>query len=60
MARARIEQAIALGELAPNFDMDSALILIMAFNWSQLLTNQIDDEAAVAPVLKLIFSGHRR
>ncbi|RDJ19658.1 TetR/AcrR family transcriptional regulator [Bosea caraganae] len=60
MARARIEHAIALGELAPNFDTDSALMLIMAFNWSQLLTNQIDDEAAVAPVLKLIFTSHPR
>jgi AcrR family transcriptional regulator len=58
MARARIEQAIALGELAPDFDTDSALTLIMAFNWSQLLTNQIDNEAAVAPVLKLIFTSH--
>ncbi len=33
MARARIERAIALGELAPDFDMDSALTLIIAFNW---------------------------
>jgi AcrR family transcriptional regulator len=57
-ARARIERAIALGELAPNFDTDSALMLIMAFNWAQLLTNQIDDEAAIEPVVKLIFTGH--
>jgi AcrR family transcriptional regulator len=60
IARARIEQAIAIGELEPNFDTDSTLILIMAFTWSQLLTNQIDDEAAVEPVVKLIFSGHVR
>lgn len=60
MARARIEQAIALGELAPDFDTDSALTVIMAFNWSQLLTNRIDDEAAITPVLELIFGRHLR
>jgi AcrR family transcriptional regulator len=58
LARARIEHAIALGELAPDFDTESALIVIMAFNWSQLLTNQIDDEAAAARILKLIFTGY--
>ncbi len=60
MARARIERAFALGELAPDFDTDSALTLIMAFNWAQLLTNQIENEAAVVPVLKLIFASHLR
>jgi hypothetical protein len=42
--------------LEPNFDADSTLILIMAFTWSQLPTNQVDDEAAVEPVMKLIFT----
>ncbi len=60
IARARIEQAIAAGELEPNFDTDTALILIMAFTWSQLLTNQIDNEAAVEPIMKLIFAGSLR
>lgn len=59
-ARARIERAIAQGKLAPDFATDAALTLIMAFNWAQLLTNQIDNEAAVAPVLKLIFGGYLR
>ena len=60
IARARIEQAIANDKLEPNFDTDTALILIMAFTWSQLLTNQIDDEAAVEPIIRLIFSRHLR
>ena len=60
IARARIEHAIAIGELVPDFDTDSTLILIMAFTWSQLLTNQIDDEAAVEPIMKLIFTRHLR
>ncbi len=49
-----------MGELAPDFDTDSALLVIMAFTWSQLLTNRIDDEGAVEPVMKLIFACHLR
>ena len=53
-ARLLIEAGIARGELPANFDTNTALRLIVAFNWLHLLTGQIDDEAPIAPAVRML------
>ena len=53
-ARLLIEAGIARGELPPDFDTNTALRLIVAFNWLHLLTGQISEEASIAPAVRML------
>ena len=53
-ARLLIEAGIARGELPADFDTNTALRLIVAFNWLHLLTGQIGDETPIAPAVRML------
>jgi AcrR family transcriptional regulator len=51
------ERAMARGEISAQADIESATTLIYSFNWYHLLTDQLDNEAAIKNYVAIIVSG---
>ena len=51
------ERAVARREISAQADIESATTLIYSFNWYHLLTDQLDNEAAINKYVAMIVSG---